>query len=92
MRDKDEDTDEIKDEDDKKGTDEAKDKGKDDTRDEGKEEGKGPSIKYVTLQGGGSLRKCDSLWQGEGVKIMWRHTFNFFTIHNFMFYFIFYHT
>ena len=52
----------------------------------------GPSIKYVTLQGGGGLRKCDSLWQGEGVKIVWRHTFNFFTIRNFMFYFIFYHT
>ena len=33
------------------------------------------SIKYVTLQGG-SLRKCDSLWQGERgdvVKIIWRH-------------------
>ena len=31
-------------------------------------------------------------WQfvtGGGVKIMCRHTFNFFTIHNFMFYFIF---
>ena len=26
----------------------------------------GPSIKYVTLQGGRGLRKCDSLWQGEG--------------------------
>ena len=51
----------------------------------------GPSIKYVTLQGGGGLRKCDSLWQGRGVKITWRHTFNFFTIHNFTLYFIFYH-
>ena len=27
---------------------------------------KGPSINYVTLQGGGGLRKCDSLWQGRG--------------------------
>ena len=25
---------------------------------------RGPSIKYVTLQGGRGLRKCDSLWQG----------------------------
>ena len=38
----------------------------------------------------------EKVWQfvtgeGEGVKIMWRHTFNFFTIHNFMLYFIFYH-
>ena len=23
---------------------------------------------------GRGLRKCDSLWQGRGVKIMWRHT------------------
>ena len=31
----------------------------------------GPSIKYVTLQRGGGLRKCDSLWQrGWGSKIM----------------------
>ena len=42
--------------------------------------------------GGGGLRKCDSLWQGEGVKIMWRHTFSFFTIHNLMFHLIFYLT
>ena len=49
-----------------------------------REVGMGPSIKYVTLQGGGGLRKCDSLWQGRWrVKIMWRHTVSFFTIHNF---------
>jgi len=30
---------------------------------------KGPSIKYVTLEGrGGGPRRCDSLWQREGVK------------------------
>ena len=38
----------------------------------------GPSIKYVTLQGGGGLRKCDSLWRGRGLKIMWLHTVSFF--------------
>ena len=52
---------------------------------------KGPSIKYVTLRGGNGSEK---VWQfvtgGGGVKIMWSHTFNFFTIHNFMFYFIFF--
>jgi len=32
---------------------------------------KGPSIKYVTLEGGGGPRRCDGLWQGEGVKSMW---------------------
>ena len=32
--------------------------------------GKGPSIKYVTLEGGGGPRRCDNLWQGEGVKSM----------------------
>ena len=54
---------------------------------------KGPSTKYVTLQRG---RGSEKVWHfvtggGWGVKIMWRHTFNFFTIHNFMLYFIFYH-
>ena len=47
----------------------------------------GPSIKYVTLQGG---RGSGKVWQfvtGEGgVKIMWRHTFSFFPIPNLMFY------
>ena len=38
-------------------------------------------------------RGSEKVWQfvtGEGVKIMWRHTFNFFTIHNFMFYIIYF--
>ena len=38
---------------------------------------KGPSIKYVTLEGGGGPRKCDSL-TGGGVKHMWRHAYTFF--------------
>ena len=42
-------------------------------------------------EGGGGLRKCDSLWQGEGGKENVTSHFKFFTIHNFMFYFIFYH-
>ena len=25
----------------------------------------------------GGPRKCDSLWQGEGVKSMWRHAYKF---------------
>ena len=29
---------------------------------------KGPSIKYVTREGGGGPRRCDSLWQREGGK------------------------
>ena len=47
---------------------------------------KGPSIKYVTLQGGGGLRKCDSLWQG-GKDHVTSHV-QFF--HNSQFYVIFY--
>jgi len=34
----------------------------------------GPSVKYATLQRGGSLRRCDRLWHWWSVKIMWRHT------------------
>ena len=45
---------------------------------------KGPSIKYVTLQGGRGLRKCDSLWQGEGGKDCVTSHFQFF--HNSQFY------
>ena len=41
----------------------------------------GPSIKYVTLEGKGGPRRCDSLGQREGVKSMWRHAYNFFIIH-----------
>ena len=42
-------------------------------------------------------RGSEKGWQfvtggGGGVKIMWRHTFSFFTIHNLMVYLIFYHT
>ena len=52
----------------------------------------GPSIKYVTLQRGSGSEKVWQFVTGEGgVKIMWRHTFHCFTIHNFTFYFIFYH-
>ena len=45
-------------------------------------------------EGGGGLKKCDSLWQGEGVKIMWRHTFQFSqsTILRFILYFIMHNT
>jgi len=39
---------------------------------------KGPSIKYVTLEAGGGPRKCDRLWQREGLKSMWRHAYNFY--------------
>ena len=41
---------------------------------------KGPSIKYVTLEGRGS----EKVWQfvsGEGVKSMWRHAYKFFIIY-----------
>ena len=37
----------------------------------------GPSIKYVTLEGGGGPRRCDSLWQRR-VKLMWRHAYTNF--------------
>ena len=41
---------------------------------------KGPSIKYVTLEGEGS----EKVWQfvtGGGVKSMWRHAYKIFIIH-----------
>jgi len=34
-------------------------------RERSRRDSKGPSIKYVTLEGGGGPRRCDSLWQGE---------------------------
>ena len=40
-------------------------------------------------------RGSEKVWQfvtGEGVNTMWRHTVSFLTIHNLMFYWIFYHT
>ena len=54
----------------------------------------GPSIKYVTLQGGGgvweSVTVCDG---GGGCKDSVTSHFQFFhNSYNFMFYFIFYHT
>ena len=51
----------------------------------------GPSIKYVTIQEGRVLRKCDSLGQGSGWRSCDVTLSFFFTIHNFTFYFIFYH-
>jgi len=41
----------------------------------------GPSVKYVTLEGGGGPRRSDSLWQRGGVKSLWRHTYKFFITH-----------
>ena len=55
---------------------------------------RGPSIKYVTLQGGlrprvwVSVKVCNM----GGVKIMWRHTVIFFIIHNFYVLFFIFHT
>ena len=40
----------------------------------------GPSIYDVTLQGGGGQAKCDSLWQGGGVNVVWRHTIKKFIV------------